>query len=45
MMSIWHRGLSLSLFGESHGRGVGLTVHGLREPATLLGGDYDEYLE
>lgn len=30
MRSIWTGGLSFSLFGESHGRGVGITAHGLR---------------
>lgn len=30
MKSLWTSNLSFSLFGESHGRGVGISVHGLK---------------
>lgn len=30
MKSVWGKNIVYSLFGESHGRGVGLTLHGLK---------------
>lgn len=41
-MSIWSSRLSLSLFGESHGRGVGLTVHGLKAGIRLNSAKVEE---
>lgn len=44
MKSIYDKGLSFSLFGESHGRGVGITVHGLRAGIRLNMDNIDKEL-